>query len=326
MVAALGGLGCRPQGASAHAPQSPPEIRESPCDDALGAEPLGAGTVSALVERLTFKTEDDRDQLASIVSLPAPLTSLRAAPSPDGGASVQEVKRQALPDGRCAAWLRTAVDPDAPATTTEGVLVVAVREGASVRVEAATRYVEDQGTLGFGRSRSYGVVTLYVARDDDVGTGAQERGTAECIWAVSKDRIDDALCYYTSHSYSPISGAGWTTNTTTTSAFAPNGVILRTHVEHVWSPPSEDQKHCRTAAHEPPDRSWFEPHQFAYDYQEPHALSGLTLTSLGVLPNIPRRDTESLVPTWVDEKADALGLPAVVEGDADLDCGIDAAE
>lgn len=328
LVIAVACLGCRTQ----TAPVPPPrpsavqDPQEAPCDDALGKAPLGAAAVTAFVDRLTFKQEDDRDELVATASFPAPIPSAPTAPPADDVDSASEVKRQALPDGRCAVWLQTGISPGAPAATSTGVLAILVKEGASVRVEAATRFSADEGTLGFGRSRSYGVVTLYVAKDDAVGTGAEERGASECIWSVSKDRIDDALCYYAEHSVTPLHGAGWSITSTTRSTFSQNGVVLHTHVRQGWSPPSETQKGCRPTWLDRPDDSWLEPHELVYDYEEPYALTGMTLTAAGVYPNVPRRDTDSNVPKWVDDKASELRLPAVVGGDADLDCSPESPE
>jgi hypothetical protein len=288
----------------------------------LGKQPLAGGAITELISRLSFFKDRDREQLRSAVVLPAPAALQQAAPSGDGGALVQEVKRQALPDDRCAAWLQTDLQPGAPASTSSGVLVIVARHGESTRVEAATRFHADEGTLGFGRSRSYGVVTLYVAEDDTVGTGAQERGHEECIWAVSKDRVTDALCYFADHSFSPISGAGWRAETETKASFSANGVVLHRDVSLVWQPPSESQKNCKPTWLDDPDTNWLQPHTIAYKVEHRYELAGIDLTE----KSAPTQNAggDEIVPKWVADQVAKLNLPPVggtgTEIDAALDC------
>jgi hypothetical protein len=325
LAVVLSGVGCRSQAAPNLPPRSSlsPESRASRCDDALGRAPLGAGAVKALLDRLTFKKENDREQLASTVALSAPVSKVPGDEQPGAEAIAGEVKRQELPDGRCAAWLQTEYT-EGPMPTTSGVLVVLAPERAAVRVEAATRYSADEGSLGFGRSRSYGAVTLYVADGDIDGGGGPEGGRSECIWSVSKNRIDDALCYSVHHDDPPSVGAGWSIASETAATLAPNGVVLRTHVELKWSPPSEEQKGCRPGWLTAPDDRWLEPHQIAYDYDEPYALDGMILTP--IRPHADPLHRETYVPDWVDAKAVELKLPPVLSGSGDLDCSADPAE
>ena len=99
----------------------------------LGKQPLVGGAITDLIGLLSFFKDRDREQLRSAVILPAPVALQQNAPSGDGGALIREVKRQVLPDDRCAAWLQTDLQLGAPAATSSGVLVIVARHGESGR-------------------------------------------------------------------------------------------------------------------------------------------------------------------------------------------------